>query len=543
MSRSGCSTTRARAPSAQAIGIAERLGVPFRRIPLSLELDGARRRRWRRHGSLIGLSRAAGAAGGRARGRPRGPLRAGAAQRRRRARAGDLLRAALGGGGAVAEGALRLPARALHAAGARRVPALERLRPAGHPGARPAAAGARTCCRCSARRTASRRWRCARRRRRGASGCRICRIRAWRCWWAAARAGRRCRRRWRMRSAGGSRGWSASARGSVLATTSRDTGAEATDALAAGLGRTLHLLYRWGEPGENPYVGFLATRRRDRGHRRLDVSMISARPAPPTAPVFVALPELAGAAAAPAARGADGRRGRCGGSATISRPGRARRSTRPAGSRARSCGASRWIDGGAGAWRGCGKVATGGRHGESGQGPRHRIAVIPGDGIGKETTPEGLRVLDAAARRFGFALELTHYDWSCETWKQTGAMMPADGLDRLRESDGIFLGAVGWPGVPDHVSLWGLLIPIRRGFDQYANVRPCRLMPGAEDAAGRARPRPTSTSTSCGRTPRASTAAAAGACSRAPSASSSASRACSRAPASTASCATRSSWR
>jgi tartrate dehydrogenase/decarboxylase/D-malate dehydrogenase len=112
-------------------------------------------------------------------------------------------------------------------------------------------------------------------------------------------------------------------------------------------------------------------------------------------------------------------------------------------------------------------------------GRTHKIAVIPGDGIGKETTPEGLRVLDAAARRFGFDLHLTHYDWSCETYAKTGRMMPEDGLDRLRESDSVFLGAVGWPGVPDHVSLWGLLIPIRRGFDQYVSLRPCRLMPGA----------------------------------------------------------------
>ena len=109
----------------------------------------------------------------------------------------------------------------------------------------------------------------------------------------------------------------------------------------------------------------------------------------------------------------------------------------------------------------------------------YRIAVIPGDGIGKETTPEGLRVLDAAARRFGFNLTLDHYDWSCETYSKTGAMMPPDGLDQVRGSDSIFLGAVGWPGVPDHISLWGLLIPFRRGFDQYVNLRPCRLMPGA----------------------------------------------------------------
>ena len=109
----------------------------------------------------------------------------------------------------------------------------------------------------------------------------------------------------------------------------------------------------------------------------------------------------------------------------------------------------------------------------------YRIAVIPGDGIGRETVPEGLRVLDAAARRFGFDLAADHYDWSCETYKKTGAMMPADGLDQLRGCDSIFLGAVGFPGVPDHVSLWGLLIPLRRGFDQYVNLRPCKLMPGA----------------------------------------------------------------
>jgi len=109
----------------------------------------------------------------------------------------------------------------------------------------------------------------------------------------------------------------------------------------------------------------------------------------------------------------------------------------------------------------------------------YKIAAIPGDGIGKETVPEGLRVLEAAATRFGFALKTTEYDWSCDRYQKTGAMMPADGLDQLRDHDSVFFGAVGWPGVADHISLWGLLIPIRRGFDQYASVRPCRLMPGA----------------------------------------------------------------
>ena len=109
---------------------------------------------------------------------------------------------------------------------------------------------------------------------------------------------------------------------------------------------------------------------------------------------------------------------------------------------------------------------------------RHRIAVIPGDGIGKEVVPEGQRVLEAAARRFGFSLEWTEFDWSCEVYARTGRMMPPDGLARLAEFEAIFLGAVGWPGVPDHVSLWGLLIPIRRAFRQYVNLRPVRLLPG-----------------------------------------------------------------
>ena len=117
---------------------------------------------------------------------------------------------------------------------------------------------------------------------------------------------------------------------------------------------------------------------------------------------------------------------------------------------------------------------------------KHQIAVIPGDGIGKEVVPEGMRVLDAAARRFGFAFEWTAFDWSCERYLRTGQMMPEDGLEQLRAFDAIFLGAVGYPGVADHVSLWGLLIPIRRGFQQYINLRPVRLLPGARSPlAGR----------------------------------------------------------
>ena len=108
----------------------------------------------------------------------------------------------------------------------------------------------------------------------------------------------------------------------------------------------------------------------------------------------------------------------------------------------------------------------------------YSIAVVPGDGIGREVVPEGLRVLRAVAERFGFGLRCRHFDWSCETYKSTGKMMPEDGLQHLRDHDAIFLGAVGYPGVPDHISLWGLLIPIRRGFEQYVNLRPVRLLPG-----------------------------------------------------------------
>jgi tartrate dehydrogenase/decarboxylase/D-malate dehydrogenase len=110
----------------------------------------------------------------------------------------------------------------------------------------------------------------------------------------------------------------------------------------------------------------------------------------------------------------------------------------------------------------------------------YRIATIPGDGIGKEVVPEGIRVLEAAGERFSIRFDWDHISWNCETWLQTGRMMPEDGLERIRAQAAIFLGAIGWPGVPDHVSLWGLLIPIRRAFQQYVNLRPVRLLPGVQ---------------------------------------------------------------
>ena len=109
---------------------------------------------------------------------------------------------------------------------------------------------------------------------------------------------------------------------------------------------------------------------------------------------------------------------------------------------------------------------------------KHRIAVIAGDGIGKEVVPEGMRAVEKAGAGAGIAFEWTELDWSCEAYARTGRMMPEDGLERLKAFDAIFLGAVGWPGVPDHVSLWGLLIPIRRAMDQYVNLRPVRLFDG-----------------------------------------------------------------
>ena len=116
------------------------------------------------------------------------------------------------------------------------------------------------------------------------------------------------------------------------------------------------------------------------------------------------------------------------------------------------------------------------------------IAVIPGDGIGKEVIPEGLKVLQAAAKKHGIELNFTHFDWSCETYHKTGRMMPEDGLEQLKAFDAIFLGAVGFPGVPDHISLWGLLLPIRRAFNQYVNLRPVRLFDGLQSPLANKKP-------------------------------------------------------
>jgi tartrate dehydrogenase/decarboxylase/D-malate dehydrogenase len=108
----------------------------------------------------------------------------------------------------------------------------------------------------------------------------------------------------------------------------------------------------------------------------------------------------------------------------------------------------------------------------------YRIAAIPGDGIGNEVIPAGMEVLRKLES--GFRLEFEHFDWSSERYRKTGAYIPEGGLDKLKAFDAIFFGAVGAPDVPDHVSLWGLRLPICQGFDQYANVRPSRLLPGIE---------------------------------------------------------------
>lgn len=109
----------------------------------------------------------------------------------------------------------------------------------------------------------------------------------------------------------------------------------------------------------------------------------------------------------------------------------------------------------------------------------HKIAAIPADGIGVEVISAGLEVLDALAQRQGdLSFEVTNFDWGSDRYKQTGSMMPEDGLETLKGFDAIYFGAVGAPDVPDHITLWGLRLPICQGFDQYANVRPTRILPG-----------------------------------------------------------------
>ena len=108
----------------------------------------------------------------------------------------------------------------------------------------------------------------------------------------------------------------------------------------------------------------------------------------------------------------------------------------------------------------------------------YRVALIPGDGIGKEVVPAARLVIDAVGQRFQFSCVWTDFDWSCELHARTGSMTGGRSIEELADRDAIFLGAIGYPGVPDHVSLWGLLIPIRRRFAQYVNLRPVRLLPG-----------------------------------------------------------------
>jgi tartrate dehydrogenase/decarboxylase/D-malate dehydrogenase len=109
----------------------------------------------------------------------------------------------------------------------------------------------------------------------------------------------------------------------------------------------------------------------------------------------------------------------------------------------------------------------------------YRLAIIEGDGIGREVIPEGLAAIRAAAEVTGsFAIETVDYPWSCQYYAEHGRMMDDDALDRMRDSSAIFLGAIGFPGVPDHVSLWNMLLPLRQAFDLSVNLRPMRLLPG-----------------------------------------------------------------
>src|SRR5690349_13393728 len=108
----------------------------------------------------------------------------------------------------------------------------------------------------------------------------------------------------------------------------------------------------------------------------------------------------------------------------------------------------------------------------------YKIAAIPGDGIGKEVIAAGVEILEALSQKENFKLQVESFDWSSERYKKTGAYIPEGGFEQLKAFDAIFFGAVGAPDVPDHISLWGLRLPICQGFDQYANVRPTRILPG-----------------------------------------------------------------
>ena len=165
----------------------------------------------------------------------------------------------------------------------------------------------------------------------------------------------------------------------------------------------------------------------------------------------------------------------------------------------------------------------------------HRIALIPGDGIGKEVVPEGVRVLEAAGARHGATFDWTEFDWGCERYAKTGRLMPEDGLETLKGFDAIYLGAVGYPGVPDHVSLWGLLIPIRRTFGPCGCSTAC---PARSPGARRA----TSTIGSCARTARGNIRRSGGGSTAARTPKWRCRRPCSPAVGSTGSCATPSSW-
>lgn len=119
----------------------------------------------------------------------------------------------------------------------------------------------------------------------------------------------------------------------------------------------------------------------------------------------------------------------------------------------------------------------------------HKIAAIPADGIGIEVIGAGVEVLHALAQKLGdVSFDIEHFDWGSDYYKRHGAMMPADGLETLKKFDAIYFGAVGAPDVPDHITLWGLRLPICQGFDQYANVRPTRIFPGIQSPLRNAKP-------------------------------------------------------